>query len=57
MKHLKRLEEEVSAWPQISVHAHALAAENSVSEAQRSGTCTRAAWLTYPFRFQFAMLS
>ena len=22
MKHLKRLEEEVSAWPQISVHAH-----------------------------------
>jgi len=22
MRHLKRLEEEVSAWPQISVHAH-----------------------------------
>ena len=22
MKHLKRLEEEVAAWPQISVHAH-----------------------------------
>jgi hypothetical protein len=22
MKHVKRLEEEVSAWPQISVHAH-----------------------------------
>jgi hypothetical protein len=22
MKHLKRLEEEVSAWPEISVHAH-----------------------------------
>ena len=22
MKHLKRLEEEVSSWPQISVHAH-----------------------------------
>jgi hypothetical protein len=24
MNHLKRLEEEVSAWPQISVHAHRL---------------------------------
>jgi hypothetical protein len=22
MKHVKRLEEEVSGWPQISVHAH-----------------------------------
>ncbi len=57
MKHLKKLEDEVTAWPHISVHPHRFGGKEFLSEVQKSGTYMLAGSLTSRFRDQFAMRS
>jgi hypothetical protein len=57
MKHLKKLEDEVSEWPQISVHPHRFAGRELRFGSLKSDTCTLAGSLTFRFPAQFAMRS
>src|SRR5438309_12067564 len=57
MKHLKKLEDEVTACPHISVHPHRFGGKEFLSEVQKSGTYMLAGSLTSRFRDQVAMRS
>ncbi len=57
MNNLKKLEEEVSAWPNISVHPHRFGGREFLFGKAESGMCILAVSLTSRFPGRFVMRS